>query len=111
VKVMQFQPGDKVRLTHDVGSSFYERNEIYISGTKGSIATILTPEEFFLLDGSGFHVRSEIAREMKEDMRYPVRYEQIMPLLIDETFGFDIINHRCEGGVDLIYAYNLEKVE
>jgi hypothetical protein len=48
---------------------------------------------------------------MKEGMRYPVRYEQIMPLVIDETLGFDIIDHRREGGVDLIYVYNLEKVE
>ena len=77
---MIFQPGDKVRLTHDVGSSFYERKEIYISGTKGSIATILTPEEFFLFGGYELHDRSKIASEMKEGMRYPVRYEQMMPL-------------------------------
>ncbi len=108
---MQFQPGDKVRLTHDVGSSFYERNEIYISGIKGSIATILTPEEYFLFGGYELHDRSKIASEMKEGMRYPVRYEQVTPLLIDDTLGFDIIDHRSEGGVDLIYAYNLEKVE
>jgi hypothetical protein len=35
----------------------------------------------------------------------------MMPLLIDDALGFDIIDHRREGGVDLIYAYNLEKVE
>ena len=98
-------------MRHDVGSSFYERNEIYISGTKGSIARIITPEEFFLFSGYKHRERSQIEREMEEGIRYPVQYENLMPISHHDTGNFDIIDHRREKGVDLIYAYDLEKVE
>jgi hypothetical protein len=109
---MMFQPGEKVRLIHDVGSSFYDWNEIYISGSKGSIAKILTPEEFLLLGHYELLYKlSEIIAEMKKGVRYPVKYEKIMPLPNNATQGFDMIDHRRVGGVDLIYASDLEKAE
>jgi hypothetical protein len=110
--MMMFKPGDKVRLTHDVGSSYYERNEIYISGTKGSIAEILTPEEFLRFGNYRLTYNlAEVIRAMEEGKRYPVRYEKIMPISKGASYGFEIIDHTYEGAVDYIYAHNLEPIE
>ena len=109
----KFQSGDKVRLTHDVGSSFYERNEIYITGTKGSIATVIISKEYFLLRGKllSAPARSKVEESIEEGTMCPVRYERLVPLSVEDTLGFDIIDHCREGEVDLISIYNLEKVE
>jgi hypothetical protein len=37
---MYLNIGDKVRLTDDVISSFFDKGEISISGTKGNIAAV-----------------------------------------------------------------------
>jgi hypothetical protein len=109
-----FRPGDKVRLIHDVAIPFYDRNEIYITGTKGSIATVITSEEYFIWLGHGYsaYILSNIASQIKEGMKYPVRYEQMMPLsLIDDPLGSDIIYHGREGDIGLIGVNALERVE
>lgn len=108
---MKLKPGDKVRLKNNVGSSFYDRREIYISGTKGSIAKIVTPNEFFLHYGHKFGNRALIEQQMKRHTRYPVHYETLMPLSVDDPMGFEIIDQTQEGRYDLIYASDLEKVE
>jgi hypothetical protein len=48
---MPFHSGDPVRLKFNVGSSFYDHNEVYITGTTGSIVTIINPQEFIRLSG------------------------------------------------------------
>ena len=107
-----FTPGDRVRLTHDVGSSYYDRNEIYISGTKGSLAVILTPEEFLLLDDNGsIYDLADVKEAMAGGVRYPVRYEKLMPISKAPHYGFEIIDHRRQAGTDYIYAVNLERME
>jgi len=108
---MKLKPGNKVRLKNNVGSSFYDRREIYISGTKGSIARVVTPNEFFLHNGYKFVNRVIIEQQMEKHIRYPVQYETVMPLSVNDPMGFNIIDQCQEGCYDLIYAIDLEKVE
>lgn len=109
-----FRPGDKVRLIHDVAIPFYDRNEIYITGTKGSVATVITSAEYFMWLGHGYsdYTLSLIRNDIKDGIKCPVRYEQMMPLLlIEEPLGSDIIYHGKEGDIDLIRVSALEKIE
>ncbi len=111
---MAFRPGDKARLKHDTAIPLIDRNEIHVTGTKGSIAVVITSEEYLMRLGHGYsdYTLSLIRNDIKDGVKHPVRYEQMMPLsLIDNPLGVDIIYHGREGDIDLISAHALEKVE
>jgi hypothetical protein len=103
--------GDRVRLTDDVISSYYDRGEIYVEGTKGSIAIILSPEEFLLDDTyKQIYSHPEIMQFMLAGERYPIRYEKKAPMAMIPFSGFEIMDCSREGRVDLVSVHVLEKL-
>lgn len=108
---MYLKIGERVRLTNDVVSSFYDRGEIYVSGTKGSIAVILSPEEFLLHDPyKQMYNHAEIIRMLLEGKWYPIRYEQKAPLVMGSPGSFEVIDQCHAGGIDLVSVRLLEKL-
>ena len=108
---MHMKIGDKVRLTNDVLSDDYHRGEIYVSGTKGSIAVVLSPDEFFLYDpDQEIYTREELTEIMIDGQWYPIRYETKAPLSMIKPNGFDVIDHCYEGSVGLVSVNDLEQL-
>ena len=101
-----------MRLTEDVIGTDYHRYQHYVEGTKGSIAVILSPEEF-LLDETyqRLYSRAEITGFMLAGERYPIRYETTAPLSDLLSGGFEIINYCRKGRVYLISVRVLEKLQ
>ena len=111
MKPMHLKIGDKVRLTNDVVSSDYHRDEIYVSGTKGSIAVVLSQDEFLLHElYQHMYTREEITRIMIEGQGYPIRYETKAPLSMIKPSDFEVIDQCYEGNVDLVSVRDLEKL-
>ena len=109
---MHLKIGDKVRLTDDVTSEYYDRGEIYVEGTKGSIAIILSPEEFLLDDTyKQIYSHAEITRGMLAGERYPIRYEKKAPMSMIPFSGIEIMDCCREGRVGLVPVYVLEKLQ
>jgi hypothetical protein len=109
---MYLKIGDRVRLIDDVVSSFYDREEIYVSGTKGSIAVILSPEQFLLCDPyKQIYDHAEILKMIVEMKWYPIRYEKIAPLLLTSSSSFEVIDQCREGSVGLVSVCILEKLD
>ena len=110
--LMHLKAGDRVRLTDDVISSYYDRGEIYIEETKGSIAVILSPDEF-LLDETykQIYSRAQITEFMLAGERYPIRCEKKAPMAMSRDSGFEIMDRSREGRVDLVSKHVLEKLQ
>jgi hypothetical protein len=109
---MHLKIGDRVRLTHDVTSEYCDRGEIYIEGTKGSIAVILSPDEFLLDDTyEQIYSHAQITRFMIAGERYPIRYEKKAPMSMIPFSGFEIMDCCREGRVGLVSVHVLEKLE
>ena len=108
---MHVKIGDRVRLTNDVVSNDYHRDEIYVSGTKGSIGVVLSQDEFFLHGPyQDIYTREEITEIMIEGQWYPIRYETKAPLTMIKPSGFDVIDQCDVGSVALVPGRDLEKL-
>ncbi len=108
---MHLKIGDKVRLIKDVVSEDFHRDEIYVSGTKGSIAVVLSQDEFLLHEPyPDMYTREEITKIMIEGQWYPIRYETKAPLSMIKSSRFDVIDHCYVGSVVLVSAQDLEKL-
>ena len=107
---MHLKIGDKVRLTEDIVSDNYSRDEIYVLGTKDSIAVVISQDEFLLHEPyQHIYTREQITRIMIEGQWYPIRYETKAPLSMIRPGGFDMIDQCYEGSVGLVSVRNLEK--
>ena len=108
---MHLKIGDKVRLIHDVVSEDFHRDEIYVSGTKGSIAVVLSQDEFLRHEPyQDMYTREEITEIMIEGQWYPIRYEAKAPLSMIKPSGFDMIDQCYVGSVALVSSRDLEKL-
>jgi hypothetical protein len=103
--------GNRVRLINDIISSDYHRDEIYVSGTKGSIAVVLSQDEFLSHEPyQEMYTREEITEIMIEGQWYPIRYETKAPLSMIKPSGFDVIDQCYVGSVALVSSRDLEKL-
>lgn len=108
---MHLKIGDRVRLINDVISSDYHRDEIYVSGTKDSIAVVLSQDEFLSLESyQDKYTREEFTEILIEGQWYPIRYESKAPLSMIKPSGFDVIDQCYVGRVVLASVRDLEKL-
>ena len=108
---MHLKIGDRVRLINDVISSDYHRDDIYVSGTKGSIAVVLSQDEFLLHEPyPDMYTREEITEIMIEGRWYPIRFETKAPLSMIKSSGFNVIDQCYAGRVVLASVRDLEKL-
>lgn len=106
---MHLKIGDNVRLINDVVSANYHTDEIYVSGTKGSIAVILSPDEFLLHQPyQQIYTCEQIIRIMIEGQWYPICYETKAPFSMIRLSGFEVIDQYYEGSVRLVSVRDLE---
>lgn len=103
--------GNRVRLINDLISSDYHRDEIYLSGTKGSIAVVISQDEFLSHEPyQDMYTREEIAEIMAEKQWYPIRYETKASSSMIKPSGFDVIDQCYVGSVTLVSSRDLEKL-
>jgi hypothetical protein len=108
---MHLKIGDRVRLTEDQMTDDLHKGLIYISGTKDSIAVIVSTQEVLLHDpDQEIDTHKEFLEEMTEEQWYPIRYVEIAPLKMIPYSGFEIVDHRRIGGIDLVPERMLEKL-
>lgn len=108
---MNLKIGNRVRLINDIISSDYHRGEIYISGTKGSIAVVISQDEFLNHEPyRDMYTREEITEIIAKKQWYPIRYETKAPLSMIKPSGFDVIDQCYVGNIILVSSRDLEKL-
>jgi hypothetical protein len=83
-----------------------------VSGTKGSIAVILSQDEFLSHEPyQDMYTREEITEIMINGQWYPIRYETKAPLSMIKPRHLEVMDHCYVGRVVLVSVRDLEKLD